>query len=118
MHRSRNALTAALALATVVGITGAITCTASRALADPSTPGGVDASSMTVNTKTKTFVHMKDYNDRMNQEFINKHMDSNGMVRPDLEQQGLDHIRTMKTAPLGAKVSTGAASAPSSNPTK
>jgi Rieske Fe-S protein len=118
MPRPRNALTAALALATVVGITGVITCTASRALADPSSPGGVDASSMTVNTKTKTFVHMKDYNDRMNQEFINKHMDSNGMVRPDLEQQGLDHIRTMKTAPsLGAKVS-GATSAPASNPTK
>ena len=117
MHRPRIAITASLgvALATIIGVTGAVVCSGSRALAE----GGTDVStpSMSLNTKTKTFVHRKDYDERMDQQFLEQHMDSKGQVRPDLEQKGIEHIRQMKTAPsIGAKMATTPASASSSAP--
>ena len=117
MHRPRIAVTASLgvALATIVGVTGAVVCSGSRALAE----GGSDVPtpSMSLNTKTKTFVHRKDYDERMDQQFLEQHMDSKGRVRPDLEQKGIEHVQQMKTAPsIGAKMATAPASASSSAP--
>lgn len=116
MHRPRIAVTASLglALATIVGVTGAVMCSGSRALAE-----GADVAtpSMSLNTKTKTFVHRKDYDERMDQQFLEQHMDSKGQVRPDLEQKGIEHVRQMKMAPsIGAKMATAPASASSSAP--
>ena len=118
MRRPRNAATAALGVALATIVTGGIMCSGSRALADPS-PGGASSASMSVNTKTKRFVHRKDYDERLDQEFLEKHMDSSGQVRPDLEQKGLEHIQTMKVAPsIGTKVSSGPSSASTSVPKK
>jgi hypothetical protein len=116
MHRPRIAVTASLgvARATIVGVTGAVVCSGSRALAEGS---DVPTPSMSLNTKTKTFVHRKDYDERMDQQFLEQHMDSKGQVRPDLEQKGIDHVRQMKIAPsIGAKMATAPASASSSAP--
>jgi hypothetical protein len=116
MQRPRIAVTASLgvALATIVGVTGAVVCSGSRALAEGS---DVPTPSMSLNTKTKTFVHRKDYDERMDQQFLEQHMDSKGQVRPDLEQKGIDHVRQMKIAPsIGAKMATAPASASSSAP--
>jgi len=117
MHRSRSAVTASLsvALATIVGVTGAVVCSGSRALAEEA--ADAPTASMSVNTATKTFIHRKDYDELQDQKFLHEHMDAKGQVRPDLEQKGLEHIRKMKTAPsIGAKVSSAPASAPTSDP--
>lgn len=117
MRRPRTAVTASLgvALATMVGVTGAVVCSGTRALAEG--PSDAPTASMSLNTATKTFVHRKDYDERMDQEFLQQHMDSRGQVRPDLEQKGIAHIRQMKTAPsIGAKVSSAPASASTSVP--
>jgi len=117
MRGSRTAVTASLsvALATMVGVTGAVVCSGSRALAEG--PSGVPTASMSLNTATKTFVHRKDYDERMDHEFLQHHMDSKGQARPDLEQKGIEHVRQMKTAPsIGAKMSSAPASAASSVP--
>jgi len=116
MHRPRIALTASLgvALATIIGVTGAVVCSGSRVLAEGA---DVPTPSMSLNTKTKTFVHRKDYDERMDQQFLEQHMDSQGRVRPDLEQKGIEHVGQMKTAPsIGAKMATTPASASSSAP--
>ena len=116
MHRPRIAVTASLgvALATIISVTGAVVCSGSRALAEGA---DVPTPSMSLNTKTKTFVHRKDYDERMDQQFLEQHMDSQGRVRPDLEQKGIEHVRQMKTAPsIGAKMATTPASASSSTP--
>jgi len=117
MRRPRFAVTASLGvtLATIVGVTGAVVSSGSRAFAE----GASDAptASMSVNTATKTFVHRKDYDELQDQKFLQEHKDTKGQVRPDLEQKGLEHIREMKTAPsIGAKVSSAPASAPTSDP--
>ena|SRR5271166_6187484 len=117
MRLPGSAVTASLsmALATMLGVSGAVVCSGSRALAQGAAV--VPTVSMSVNSATKTFVHRKDYDERMDQEFLQRHMDSTGQVRPDLEQQGLDHIRQMKTAPsIGAKVSSAPAAAATSAP--
>jgi hypothetical protein len=74
MRRPRTAATAALGVALATIVTGTIICSGSRALADPS-PGGASSASMSVNTKTKRFVHRKAYDERLDQEFLEKHMD-------------------------------------------
>jgi hypothetical protein len=72
---------------------------------------------MSVNTATKTFVHRKDYDETLDQKFLQEHMDSKGQVRPDLEQKGLENIRQMKMAPsIGGKVSSAPASSATSAP--
>lgn len=117
MRRPRTAVTASLGvvLAAMVGVTGAVVCSGSRALAEG--PSDAPTASMSLNTATKTFVHRKDYDERMDHEFLQQHMDSKGQVRPDLEQKGIAHIRQMKTAPsIGAKMSSAPASAASSVP--
>lgn len=117
MRLPRSAVSASLsmALATMLGVTGAVLCSGSLALAQGAS--GVPTVSMSVNTATKTFIHRKGYDEQMDQEFLQRHMDSSGQVRPDLEQQGLDHIRQMKTAPsIGAKVSSAPAAAATSAP--
>jgi hypothetical protein len=117
MRRPRSAVTASLsvALATMVGVTGAVVCSGSRALAEDA--ADAPTASMSVNTATKTFVHRKDYDELQDKKFLQEHMDAKGQVRPDLEQKGLEHIREMKTAPsIGAKVSSVPAAAPTSIP--
>ena len=98
MRRPRTAVTASLGvvLAAMVSVTGAVVCSGSRALAGG--PSDAPTASMSLNTATKTFVHRKDYDERMDHEFLQQHMDSKGQVRPDLEQKGIAHIRQMKTA--------------------
>jgi len=99
----------------MVGVTGAVVCSGSRAHAEEATDA--PTASMSVNTATETFVHRKDYDEGQDQKFLQEHMDANGQIRPDLEQKGLEHIREMKTAPsIGAKVSSAPASAPTSDP--
>jgi len=109
MRRPRSAVTASLSvvLAAIVGVSGGVMCSGSRALAQEA--ADAPTASMSVNTATKTFVHRKDYDEAQDQKFLQEHRDAKGQVRPDLEQKGLEHIREMKTAPsVGAKVSAPA----------
>jgi hypothetical protein len=115
LPRSGVAASLSMALATMLGVSGAVVFSGSPALAQGA--ASVPTASLSVNTATKTFIHRKGHDEQMDQEFLQRHMDSNGQVRPDLEQQGLDHIHQMKTAPsIGAKVSSAPAAAATSAP--
>jgi hypothetical protein len=97
MRRPRSAVTASLgvALAMLVGTTGAVVCSGSRALADPSSGGGQDLSA----DKSGEGSAKLEMKKMQQQEFLRKHSDASGKPRPDLWREGIEQQKKMQIAP-------------------
>jgi hypothetical protein len=103
-----------VALATMVGVTGAVVCSGSRAFADPSSAGGQD-SSVDKSVEGSAKVHMRQM---QQQEFLREHSDASGNPRPDLWRAGVEQQKKMQVAPyVGWHPHPSSDSAKKSSPT-
>lgn len=95
MRLPRSAVTASLsiALATMLGVTGAVVCSGSVALADPSSAGTRPARPV---GGESVKVHLRKM---QQQEFLREHSDASGKARPDLWRAGVEQQKQMQVAP-------------------
>ncbi|HZC45458.1 MAG TPA: hypothetical protein VE243_03220 [Candidatus Acidoferrum sp.] len=96
MRWPRRAVTASLsvAFATMLGVTGAVVCSGSRALADPSSVGTPDSPPQKNEGSIKR--HMREMQQK---EFLREHSDASGKPRPDLWREGVEQQKKMQVAP-------------------